>query len=88
MNKSQRRELAGKRAMEVALQSLEKIEKHEKECGERWSEAVSEIKNLRSMSEQLMVTSNAHSARWERLAWLVVGTVFATAIAHLFGIYF
>jgi len=80
MNKSQRRERAGKKAMEVALQALERIEKHEKECGERWSEAMLEIKQLR-------IASDAHSARWEKIAWLVVGTVGATAITHLISVY-
>ena len=65
--------------MEIALKALERIEHHEKECGERWAEAVSEMRQLR-------VASDAHSARWEKLAWLVVSTVVATAIIHLIGI--
>ena len=79
MNKTQRNEKSVQRAIGIALEALERIEGHEKECGERWAEAVSEMKRLR-------VASDAHSARWERLAWLVVGTVIATAIAHLIGI--
>ena len=65
--------------MEVAMASLQRIEAHEKECGERWAEAVSEMKQLR-------VASDAHSERWEKLAWLVVGTVLVTAATHLIGL--
>jgi len=67
------------RAMETALQALQKIEVHEEECGKRWAEAVFELKALRD-------TTNAHSARWEKLAWLVVGTVLVTAVTHLIGV--
>ena len=83
MNKSQRRAVAANKsleatnkAMDVAMQALERIEAHEKECGERWAEAVSELKHLRQ-------STDAHSARWEKLAWLVLGTFVATAIVHL-----
>ena len=65
--------------MEVAMASLQRIESHEKECGERWAEAVSEMKQLR-------IASDAHSERWEKLAWLVVGTVLVTAATHLIGL--
>ncbi len=61
--------------MDVALKALERIEAHEKECGERWAEAVFELKYLRE-------TSDAHSARWEKLAWMVLGTFVATAVVH------
>ena len=80
MNKTQRNEKSVQRAIGIAIDALERIEKHEKECGERWAEAVFEMKQLR-------VASDAHSARWEKLAWLVVGTVIATAIPHLIGIF-
>jgi|TARA_R110000822_G_scaffold72070_12_gene173579 hypothetical protein len=76
MNKSQRREHAGQRAMEVAMESLKRIEAHEKECGERWGQAISEIKQLRAASE-------AHSLRWEKLAWMVVGVFLVTAATHI-----
>ena len=66
--------------MELALEALEKIAQHEKECGERWGEATAELKQLRELAA-------SHAARWERLAWLVVGVVFAGAssviVAHL-----
>ena len=61
--------------MDVALRALERIEVHEKECGERWAEAVFELKYLREATD-------AHSARWEKLAWLVLGTFVATAVVH------
>lgn len=80
MNKTQRKEKAAQRAMEMALQALDRIDRHEKECGDRWAEAVSEIKQLR-------VASDAHSERWEKLAWLVIGTVVATSIAHFLELY-
>lgn len=58
----------------LALRALEQIAKHERECGERWGEALNELKNLRSVAD-------AHAARWERLAWLVVATVVTTGAA-------
>ena len=79
MNKSQRKLADATKAMGVAMRALERIEAHERECGKRWAEAVSEMRQLR-------VASDAHSARWEKLAWLVVSTVVATAIVHLIGI--
>ena len=82
-NKSQRREMDSSRALGIAIQALDRIEMHEKECGARWSEAVSEIKSLRTASD-------ANSARWEKLAWTVIGTVIATAlpsILHLSGVF-
>jgi len=75
MNKTQRREKSTHQAMDVALKALERIEAHEKECGERWAEAVFELKYLREATD-------AHSARWEKLAWLVLGTFVATAVVH------
>tara|TARA_R110002020_G_scaffold461694_1_gene680708 strand:+ start:86 stop:313 length:228 start_codon:yes stop_codon:yes gene_type:complete len=56
----------------LAIKALEQIARHEAECGERWGEALNELKNLRSVAD-------AHAARWERLAWLVVGTVVTTS---------
>ena len=83
MNKSQRKLADTTKVMDIAMQALERIEVHERECGERWAEAVSEMKQLR-------IASDAHSARWEKLAWLVIATVVATAIPsliHLAGIF-
>ena len=59
------------KSLELALEALEKIATHEKECGERWTEA---------MIELMLVTSN-HAERWEKLAWLVIGTVGTTGVA-------
>ncbi len=55
------------KALEMALEALERIAKHEKECGERWAESVVELRELRRATD-------THAARWERLAWLVIGT--------------
>ena len=57
----------------LALDALERIAQHEKECGERWAEAVVELRELRKVTD-------SHAARWEKLAWLVVGTVGTTAL--------
>ena len=54
--------------IELAREALERIAHHEKECGERWAEAVAELKSLR-------IATDSHAARWERLAWLVIGVV-------------
>ena len=61
--------------MDIALEALEKIAQHEKECGERWAEAVVELRELRRVAD-------SHAARWERLAWLVV-TVVVTGAASV-----
>ena len=58
-----------------AEQALEKIAKHEQECAQRWGEALVELRNLRKVAD-------AHAARWERLAWLVVASA-ATAVITL-----
>ena len=58
----------------LALEALERIALHEKECGERWAECTVELRELKEASK-------AHAARWEKLAWLVVGTVLTTALA-------
>tara|TARA_R100000808_G_C2143687_1_gene151457 strand:- start:1199 stop:1420 length:222 start_codon:yes stop_codon:yes gene_type:complete len=55
------------KALEMALEALERIAKHEKECGERWAESVIELRELRRATD-------THAARWEKLAWLVIGT--------------
>lgn len=58
----------------LALQALERIADHERECGERWGEAVVELKELRKATD-------SHAARWERLAWLVVTTTVGSVMA-------
>lgn len=58
----------------LALDALERIAAHEKECGERWGEAVVELKELRKATD-------SHAARWEKLAWLVVTTTVGSIAA-------
>ena len=61
--------------LDLALEALEKIAQHEKECGERWAEAVVELRERRRVAD-------SHAARWEKLAWLVV-TVVVTGAASV-----
>ncbi len=58
--------------MDIALEALERIAQHERECGERWAEAVVELRELKKVAD-------SHAARWEKLAWLVVTVVVTTA---------
>ena len=58
----------------LALDALERIAQHEKECGERWAEAVVELRELRKATD-------IHAARWEKRAWMVVGSVMTTVVA-------
>ena len=53
---------------EIALEALERIAKHEKECGERWAEATVELRELKE-------STKSHAQRWEKLAWFVIATV-------------
>jgi len=55
---------------EIALEALDRIAEHEKECGVRWAEATVELRELRSATKK-------HAARWEKLAWLIVATMLA-----------
>ena len=61
---------------EIALEALERITQHEKECGERWAEAAVELRELRNATK-------SHAARWEKLAWFVVATMVTCATAVL-----
>lgn len=61
--------------MDIALEALDRIAEHERECGERWAEAVVELRELRRVAD-------SHAARWEKLAWLVV-TVVVTGSASV-----
>ena len=63
-------------AVELAVEALERIAKHEKECGERWSEAMVELRELKKATD-------IHAARWEKLAWLFVGTAVTCTITVL-----
>ena len=69
--------MTAKTEMDIALEALERIAEHEKECGERWAEAVVELRELRKASD-------SHATRWEKLAWLVITVVFTTSIT-VFG---
>ena len=69
--------MTAKTEMDIALEALERIAEHEKECGERWAECTVELRELRKATEN-------HSVRWEKLAWLVITVVFTTSIT-VFG---
>ena len=58
---------------DLALEALDRIAQHEKECGERWAEAVVELRELRKATD-------SHAARWEKLAWLVVASAVTAAV--------
>ena len=60
--------------LDLALEALEKIAQHEKECGERWAEATVELRELKKSTQE-------HSARWEKVAWLVIGAAGTTLLA-------
>ena len=62
--------------MDRAEQALEKIAKHEAECARRWGEALVELRELRKVTD-------AHAARWERLAWLVVASAVTAVVSIL-----
>ncbi len=69
--------MTNKTEINVALEALDRIAQHEKECGERWAEAVVQLRELRKATDN-------HAARWEKLAWLVITVVFTTSIT-VFG---
>ena len=62
--------------LDIALEALERIAVHEKECGERWAEATVELRELKKSTEE-------HSARWEKVAWVVIGAAGTTLLAVL-----
>ena len=77
MARNRKQSVADKKAMDIALESLKRIEAHEKECGERWSEAITEIRHLKELT-------SSHSERWEKLAWLVVAAVVVQVLTGMF----
>ncbi len=77
MARNRKQSVVDKKAMDIALESLKRIEAHEKECGERWSEAITEIRHLKELT-------SSHSARWEKLAWLVVAAVVVQVLTGMF----
>jgi hypothetical protein len=52
----------------AAVEALERIAMHEKECAARWAEVAVELRELNQKAQ-------THAARWEKLAWFVVVTV-------------
>ena len=64
------------KSLDVALEALERIAHHEKECGERWAEAIVELREVKKVTE-------THAQRWEKLAWLFVGTAVTCTITVL-----
>tara|TARA_B100000686_G_scaffold27460_1_gene27038 strand:- start:10770 stop:10982 length:213 start_codon:yes stop_codon:yes gene_type:complete len=63
-------------ASDIAIQALKKIERHEKDCGERWAEATTELKYIKK-------TLNEHGKRWEKTAWVLISTVGVSVIILL-----
>ena len=68
-------------ALDVALEALERIAQHEKSCGERWAEATVELRELKKSTAD-------HSARWEKLAWLVVGASLTCVVTIVSSVVF
>ena len=62
------------KALELALEALERIATHEKECVERLTDSMIELRELK-------LATRSHAQRWEKLAWMVIGTVTTTVIA-------
>ena len=65
-----------KTEMDIALEALDRIAEHEKECGERWAECTVELREHRKATD-------IHAQRWEKLAWLVITIVTTTAATVL-----
>jgi len=59
-----------------AVEALEKIAEHEKECAARWAEVAVELRELNQKA-------HIHAARWEKLAWFVVITVVGSMVTLL-----
>ena len=68
--------MAVKTEMDIALEALDKIAQHEKECGERWAETAVELRELKNATK-------SHADRWEKLAWFVIATVVGCATTIL-----
>jgi Flp pilus assembly protein TadB len=61
-----------------AVEALEKIAEHEKECAARWAEVAIELRELNQKAQ-------THAARWEKLAWFVVVTVTGSMATLIMG---
>ena len=66
---------------QLANAALDAIAIHEKECRERWRECTYELKAL---SHQV----KAHSARWEKLAWIIISTLIVALVTALLKTFF
>tara|TARA_R100001129_G_scaffold186463_1_gene178304 strand:- start:2675 stop:2905 length:231 start_codon:yes stop_codon:yes gene_type:complete len=53
-----------KNSLEVAMEALRRIENHERECSNRWSECMVELRNVKEAIQR-------NSNRWERLGWFI-----------------
>ena len=53
-----------KNSLELAMEALRRIERHEKECSNRWSECMVELSNVKDAIQR-------NSNRWERLGWFI-----------------
>ena len=67
-------------ASDAALEALQQIAKHEKECAARWAEAAVELRELTEATKN-------HSRRWEKLAWLLVVTMLSCAGTIMLGVF-
>ena len=61
-------------ALEQSASALSEIARHEKECSARWAEAHAELKALSK-------SVSSHAARWEKVAFMVIGTVVCGVLA-------
>ena len=53
-----------KNSLELAMEALRRIEAHERECSNRWSECMVELRNVKEAIQR-------NSNRWERLGWFI-----------------
>ena len=66
---------------QLANAALDAIAKHEKECSERWRECTYELKALSHQGK-------AHSARCEKLAWIIISTLIVALVTALLKTFF
>ena len=66
---------------QLALEALQQIARHEKECGERYGEVQAELRGLIEKIGNLQQQVSAHSKRWEKIAFLIIGTIVAAALS-------
>ena len=66
---------------QLATEALQEIARHEKECSARWAEAHAELKMLSKEQARAASITAAHAARWEKVAFMVIGTVVCGVLA-------